>query len=223
MTIHFCEGNYFILIILFQHTHQIPLHILVDFAVAGEGAAAFFVAAEGANEVRVLDLFVEVADKAAAGQVGGCDLVERADYLLTGGWIIDYDRTSKAGVKKHLLDCNIVLLLRDQREEFIERTVLISLEYFLCDRVQWHTHCHRTTVLCLSWNILYTSIYDTAFVITQTQHPTARCSPVAGRLRRRSGSPTVRSELPCRWQPTPHRGEGESGNRHTALQDSAPL
>ena len=45
---------------LLQHTHQIPPHILVDFfrirfsdsvgyAVAGEGAAAFFVAAEGAD------------------------------------------------------------------------------------------------------------------------------------------------------------------------------
>jgi hypothetical protein len=49
---------------LFQHTNQIPLHILVDFAVAGEGTAAFFVAAEGTDEVRVFDLFVEVADKA---------------------------------------------------------------------------------------------------------------------------------------------------------------
>ena len=135
MTIYFCEGNYFILIILFQHTHQIPLHILVDFAVAGEGAAAFFVAAEGADQVRVFDLLVEVADKAAAGQVGGCDFVERADFLLAGGWVIDYDRTGKACSKEHLLDGGIVFLLRDQREEFIEWTVLISLKYFLCDRV----------------------------------------------------------------------------------------
>ena len=50
-------------------------------------------AAEGANEVRVFDLFVEVADKAEAGQVGGCHFVERADFLLAGGWIIDYNRT----------------------------------------------------------------------------------------------------------------------------------
>ena len=70
---------------LLQHTHQIPLHIFVDFAVAGEGAAAFFVAAEGADQVRVFDLFVEVADKAAAGQVGGCDFVERADLRLRPG------------------------------------------------------------------------------------------------------------------------------------------
>ena len=52
---------------LLQHTNQIPLHIFVDFfrirfsdsvgyAVAGEGAAIFFVAAEGADQVRVLDL-----------------------------------------------------------------------------------------------------------------------------------------------------------------------
>ena len=45
-------------------------------------------AAEGADEVQVFDLFVEVTDKAAAGQVGGCDFVERADFLLAGGWAL---------------------------------------------------------------------------------------------------------------------------------------
>ena len=116
---------------LLQHTHQIPLHILIDFAVAGEGAAAFFVAAEGSDQVRVLDLFVEVADKTAAGQVGGSHFVERADFLLAGGWIIDYDRTGKSGGKEHLLDSNIVFLLRNQRKEFIEWLVLIYLEDFV--------------------------------------------------------------------------------------------
>ena len=42
-------------------------------------------AAEGADQVRVFDLFVEVADKAAAGQIGGCDFVERADLRLRPG------------------------------------------------------------------------------------------------------------------------------------------
>ena len=74
-------------------------------------------AAEGADQVRILDLFVEVADKAAAGQVGGSHFVERADFLFAGGWVIDYDRTGKAGGKEHLLDGNIVFLLRDQRKE----------------------------------------------------------------------------------------------------------
>ena len=125
MTIYFCEGNYFILIILFQHTHQIPLHILIDFfrirfsdsvgyAVAGEGAAAFFVAAEGSDQVRVFDLFLEVTDKAAAGQVGGRHFVERADFLLAGGWVIYYHRASQSCFKEHLLDGNIVFLLGDQ-------------------------------------------------------------------------------------------------------------
>jgi hypothetical protein len=50
MTIYFCEGNYFILIILFQLTNQIPLHFLVNHAVTGEGTAAFFVAAEVADK-----------------------------------------------------------------------------------------------------------------------------------------------------------------------------
>ena len=71
--------------------------------------------------------------------MGGCDFVERADFLLAGGWIIDYDRAGKACNKEHLLDSDIVFLLRDQRKEFIEWLVLISLEYFLCNRAQWHT------------------------------------------------------------------------------------
>lgn len=116
---------------LLQHTHQIPLHIFADFAVAGKGAATFFVAAEGADQVRILDLFVEVADEAAAGQMGRCNFVERADFLFAGGWVIDYDRTGKAGGKEHLLDGNIVFLLRNQRKEFIEWLVLIYLEDFV--------------------------------------------------------------------------------------------
>ena len=88
-------------------------------------------AAEGSNQIRVLDLFVEVADKAAAGQVGGCDFVERADFLFAGGGIIYYDRTGKSDGKEHLLDGDIVFLLRNQRKEFIEWLVLISLEDFV--------------------------------------------------------------------------------------------
>ena len=38
-----------------QNLHKIALHIDVNVAVAGEGTAAFFVAAEGADEVRVFD------------------------------------------------------------------------------------------------------------------------------------------------------------------------
>ena len=68
-------------------------------------------AAEGTDQVRILDLFVEVADKTAAGQMGGCDFVERADFLFAGGWIIDYDRTGKACSEEHLLDRDIILLL----------------------------------------------------------------------------------------------------------------
>lgn len=159
----FCQISYFYrdlanYQILFQHTHQIPLHILVDFGVVGEGATAFFVATEGSDQVRVLDLFVEVANKTAAGQVGGSHFVERADFLLAGGWIIYYNRTDKTCSEEHLLDGDIVFMLRDQREEFIKWNVLISLEYFLCNRVQWHTHCHRTTVLCFAWNILDSSV-----------------------------------------------------------------
>lgn len=65
MTIYFCEGNYFILIILFQHTHQIPLHILVDYTVSGKGAAAFFVA-----EYRAQFRQVSARDQLEVGEDG---------------------------------------------------------------------------------------------------------------------------------------------------------
>ena len=117
--------------------------------------------AEGADQVRILDLFVEVADEATAGQVGRCNFVERADFLFAGGGIIYYDRTGKSGGKEHLLDGNIVFLLRNQRKEFIEWLVLISLEYFLCDRVQWHTD----TVTGRS-SLVLRGIYSTPPLIT---------------------------------------------------------
>ena len=99
---------------LLQHTHQIPLHILVDFAITSKGAAAFFVAAEGTDEIRILDLFVEISHKATACKVRGSDLIERTDFLFICSKIKNHHRASQSCFKEHLLDGNIVFLLGDQ-------------------------------------------------------------------------------------------------------------
>ena len=57
------------------------LYILVNLTISGKSLATFFVAAEGSDQVRIFYLLVEVADKTATGQVGGCDFVERTDFL----------------------------------------------------------------------------------------------------------------------------------------------
>ncbi len=52
-----------------EEVDEFFLHALVDVTVAGEGFTAFFVTAEGADEVRVFNLLVEIADKDASSKI----------------------------------------------------------------------------------------------------------------------------------------------------------
>ena len=117
-------------------------------------------AAEGADQVRILDLFVEVADEAATSEVGGSDFVERADLLLAGCGVIDHYRTGKTCSKEHLFDGDVVFLLRDERKQGISRKVFIPFKDFLGNGIQWNTDSNRTAVLGLARDILYTFIND---------------------------------------------------------------
>ena len=49
-----------------QNLDKITFHIDVDVTIAIEGAASFYVAGEGGDEVRVLDQLVDVADEGTA-------------------------------------------------------------------------------------------------------------------------------------------------------------
>ncbi len=75
---------------LLQIIHQFLLHVDVDIAVADKGAGVVGVAGEGGNQVLVLDLFVDVADKSAAGHVAAGDFIEgavlRAGPCTFPGW-----------------------------------------------------------------------------------------------------------------------------------------
>ena len=65
------------------------LHILVDVAIAGEGFTAFLVAAEGANEVWVFDLLVEIPDEGASCQVAAGYFIQRTFLFCPGCRIED--------------------------------------------------------------------------------------------------------------------------------------
>lgn len=66
------------------------LHILVDVAIAGEGFAAFFVTAEGADEIGVFDFLVEVvAYEGASGQMAAGDFVDRTFLFCSGRGVED--------------------------------------------------------------------------------------------------------------------------------------
>lgn len=56
--------------VLFQLHDGLLGHFLINVAVAVEGAGVLDVAGDFGNQVRILDLFVEVAEQNAAGHVG---------------------------------------------------------------------------------------------------------------------------------------------------------
>ena len=60
----------FVILTLFQLHDGLLGHLLIDVAVAVEGTGVLDVAGDFGNQVRILDLFVEVADQNAAGHVG---------------------------------------------------------------------------------------------------------------------------------------------------------
>ena len=57
--------------ILIQQVYQFFLDFVIDMPVTGKGTAPFRMPRHGGNQVRVLDLLVEVADKGLSCRVGG--------------------------------------------------------------------------------------------------------------------------------------------------------
>ena len=76
--------------------------MLVNLPVAGEGFAAFFVAAEDSYEVGIFYLFVKIPDEASAGQVGGGNFIEWTDFFLAGGRVEYHYRAGKVCLQEHL-------------------------------------------------------------------------------------------------------------------------
>ena len=49
-----------------EQVNKLFLHVLVDVTVASEGLAALLVSTEGADEIRVFDFLVEIANEGAS-------------------------------------------------------------------------------------------------------------------------------------------------------------
>lgn len=84
-------------------------------------------AGEFADEVRVFDLLVEVADEGASCHVAGADLVEVALLGLTGSLIQDCDNSVDSGGVEGFLDEVIVFACTDEREQVARISLLVAL------------------------------------------------------------------------------------------------
>ena len=73
--------------ILFQLADKFSLHLLVDVTVAGESLGAFGVPGELADKVRVLQLFVQIANETATRHMRAGNFVHRMLFLFPCGWI----------------------------------------------------------------------------------------------------------------------------------------
>ena len=62
-------------------------HNIIYVSVAGESFIAFLVVAEGADKVGVFDLFIEIADEGASGEMATCDFIDRTILFCPGSWI----------------------------------------------------------------------------------------------------------------------------------------
>lgn len=63
------------------------LHNIIDVSVADESFIAFLVVAEGVDKVGDFDLFIEIADESASGEVAACDFVDGTILFCSGSWI----------------------------------------------------------------------------------------------------------------------------------------
>lgn len=99
-----------------EEVYKFLLHILVDVTVAGEGLAAFLVAAEGADEIGVFDFLVEIADEGTSSEVAACDFVEGTFLFRSCCRIENRHHTVHSTYGEKLLDSHVVFLRTDERE-----------------------------------------------------------------------------------------------------------
>ena len=97
-----------------QQLYHIGFNLLVDLAVAGEGAGSLDVAGEGGDDVRILDFLVEIADEGTAGHMAGGNFADWLLVLLPGKRIDDCHHPVDTHNAEHLADALVVLLRRGQ-------------------------------------------------------------------------------------------------------------
>lgn len=101
-----------------EEVDEFFLHVFVDVAVTGEGFATFFVNAEGADEIGVLDFLVEIADEGASGEVAAGDFIQWVFLFSTCRRIENSDHSVHSASREYLFDGHVVFLRPDEGKEF---------------------------------------------------------------------------------------------------------
>lgn len=89
-----------------------------------KGLAALLVSAQGADQIGILDLPIEIADKGPTRQMRRGDLVQHPLLLLAGRRVDDRNQPLQPGCFEDPLDGQVVFLLGDGRQQLIADTEL---------------------------------------------------------------------------------------------------
>lgn len=123
-----------------QQLDNIGFNLLVNLAVAGEGAGTFDVTGEGGDDVRVLDFLVKIAYEGAAGHMAGSDLADWLLVLLSCEGVYDCHHPVDTHNAQHLADALVVLLRRDERQQSPIRQLAVLTENGLGRLVERHNY-----------------------------------------------------------------------------------
>ena len=142
----------------FYIAYGLILDVIINAAIADEGAAAVCMARHGTDDVRILYLLVEVAHEGAPRQMGSRQIAEPPTLFLSREGVVDGHVSRDSHCLKNLLQ---VLLIDIDREliEVEERAtgvalVLVAVEDGTRLVNKRHTHGAHALSDGFLWNIL---------------------------------------------------------------------
>lgn len=100
-----------------QFVYQVGFQVNVYGPIPGECPATLFVAAEAADQVRILHLVVKIPDESTSCQMRGCNIGNAFLFHLTGCGIDHRHFPGDAASLENHFDVFIVTLLGNQREK----------------------------------------------------------------------------------------------------------
>jgi len=116
--------------LLIKQIRHFSDHIVIDVPVAGECLGAFAVAGEFADEVRVFDFLVEVADEGAACHMGTGNVANGVLFGLFGDWVNGGDDSGYAGSFEGNADDVVEFACGHIREECVFCLAFVAVHYF---------------------------------------------------------------------------------------------
>lgn len=142
-------------VLLIQQGSHLLDHVVVDVAVPGECLGAFAVAREFADEVRVFDLLIEVADEGAAGHMRAGDVTDGMLLRLLRSRVDDGDNAIDAGFLESLTDEVIKFSGAIEGEDSVLRSSFVALQNLNGGGCQVHLDYARAFLFCLAGDVLH--------------------------------------------------------------------